>query len=79
MSSIKNKLKFLEQLSNKGLFPNDHYRIWTMCQTALEIVKLTVEEAEKYKMTDEQYYLDFEDKLNALSVKDHSNNADSGN
>lgn len=79
MSGIKNKLKFLEQLSNKGLFPNDHNRIWTMCQVTLEMVKLTVEEAEKYKMTDEQYYLDFEDKLNAWSVKDHSKNADSGN
>lgn len=79
MNGIKNKLKFLEQLLNKGSFSNNKNRIWTMCQASLEMVKLTVEEAEKYKMTDEQYYLDFEDELNALSVKDHSNNADSGN
>lgn len=71
--------KIFNNLIYKSDFSNDRNRIRTMCQIALEIVKLTVEEAEKYKMTDEQYYLDFEDKLNALSVKDHSNNADSGN
>lgn len=76
---MNRRIKRLNDLIYKSNFPNDKNRIWTMCQAALEMVKLTVEEAEKYKMTDEQYYLDFEDKLNAWSVKDHSKNADSGN
>ena len=42
------------------------------CQVFIEQLTKLVEEAEINKQTDEQYYLDFEDNLNLLSVKDHS-------
>ena len=35
-----------------------------------------VEEAERLKMTNEQFYIKFEDALNILSCKDHSGNAE---
>lgn len=73
MSGLKNKIKFLEQLLNKGQFPNDHNRIWTMCQATIQMAMLTVAEAERCEMTNKQFYIEFEDILNELSVKDHSN------
>ena len=35
---------------------------------------LAADEAEKLKLTDEQFYINFEDALNILSVRDHSGN-----
>lgn len=66
------KIKFLKKLLNKGTFPNEKNRIWTMCQATLQMAMMTVIEAEKAGMTGEQMYLHFEDCLNALSVKDHN-------
>ena len=40
----------------------------------LIIVNDPTEEAEKLKLTDKQWYLAFEDYLNILSCKDHSEN-----
>lgn len=52
-------------------FPNQKNRIYTMAQTTLKMCELVIEEAEKYNMTDEQFFLNWEDKLNELSIKDH--------
>lgn len=67
MDIIK-KLKF-------GYFPNDKNRLWTMCQVTLKLATLTSEYAEEKNLTDTPFYLDFEDVLNCISVKDHSNEA----
>lgn len=72
MSGIKNKLKLLEQLLTKKQFSNEHNRIWTMCQATIQMAILTVAEAEKCKMTNKQFYIEFENILNELSVKDHN-------
>ena len=81
----------LIRLLSAGRFPNDKNRIWTMCQVVIKLTLMTIEEAEKAGMTDEQFYLAFEDILNEASIKDHNKqdieiiedfkkfNADSGN
>ena len=66
----------------QGKFDNDKNRMYNVCQTALMFVKSVVNEAERLKMCDEQFYLDWEDELNFLSTKDHElsikdHNADS--
>lgn len=38
----------------------------------LEQLKLFIEIIEKNRLTNEQWFLDFEDKLNKLSIKDHN-------
>ena len=59
-----------------GYFPNEKNRVWTMCQCALKLALLASEEAEKSGLTDEQFYINFEDALNLISVKDHSINSE---
>ena len=61
-------------LIKSGRFPNEKNRVWTMCQIALHMATLAADEAEKLKLTDEQFYINFEDALNILSVRDHSGN-----
>ena len=62
----------LMKLIKSGRFPNEKNRVWTMCQASLQMLMMTVIEAEKAGMTDEQFYLNFEDTVNELSVKDHT-------
>lgn len=64
----------LIKLFSAGRFPNNKNRIWTMCQVALQLATRCVDEAEKYDMTNEQFYIAWEDALNTLSVKDHTSN-----
>ena len=59
-----------------GHFPNEKNRVWTMCQCVLKLATLANDEAERLKMTDEQFYINFEDALNILSCKDHSGDAE---
>ena len=66
------KIDYLKQLMNRGLFPNENNRIWTMCQASLQMLMMTVIEAEKSNMVDEQFYIEFENAINQLSVKDHN-------
>ena len=66
------KIDYLKQLMNRGLFPNEKNRIWTMCQASLQMLMMTVIEAEKSNMVNEQFYIEFENAINQLSVKDHN-------
>ena len=54
------------------MFPNNKNRVWTMCQVALKLCLQCVDEAEKNNLTNEQFYIAFEDCLNKVSVKDHA-------
>lgn len=54
------------------MFPNNKNRVWTMCQVALKLCLQCVDEAEKNNLTNEQFYIAFEDCLNKISVKDHT-------
>lgn len=62
------------KLLRSGIFPNDKNRIWTMCKVVIQMATSVVDEAERCNMTDEQFFIEFEDALNLLSVKDHSGN-----
>lgn len=66
------KTKSMKQLE-KGMFPNDINRLYTMCQVVIQLATQTVEMAEKLRLTDKQFYINFEDYINQLSVKDHTN------
>ena len=61
----------LIKLLSAGHFPNNKNRVWTMCQVALKLCLQCVDEAEKDNLTNEPFYLAFEDCLNKISVKDH--------
>ena len=70
---MKNAKKdYVSDLLHFGMFPNDKNRVWTMCQIVLKMATQVVEAAENLKMTDEQFFINFEDALNILSCKDHS-------
>lgn len=62
----------LIKLLSAGRFPNNKNRVWTMCQVVIKLLLKTVEEAEKNNLTNEQFYLSFEDIINKASVKDHT-------
>jgi hypothetical protein len=64
----------LMKLIKSGRFPNEKNRVWAMCQATLHMATLAADEAERLKLTDEQFYINFEDALNVLSVRDHSGN-----
>ncbi len=71
---MKNNL-FKDKLINllsAGHFPNNKNRVWTMCQVVIKLMLATVEEAEKNGLTNEPFYISFEDILNKASVKDHN-------
>ena len=72
MKKLEKKIDFLKQLMTKGRFPNEKNRIWTMCQASLQMLMMTVIEAEKSNMVNEQFYIEFENAINQLSVKDHN-------
>ena len=38
----------------------------------LQSLKLLIKEAEMLGLTNEQFWIDFEDELNELSIKDHN-------
>lgn len=62
----------LIKLLSAGRFPNEKNRVWTMCQVALKLCLQCVEEAEKSNLTNEQFYLAWENCLNKVSCKDHN-------
>ena len=72
MKKLEKKIDFLKQLMTRGRFPNEKNRIWTMCQASLQMLMMTVIEAEKSNMVNEQFYIEFENAINQLSVKDHN-------
>lgn len=67
-----NRKEYLKQLLKKGLFSSEKNRIWTMCEATLQMLIMTVIEAEKAGLTDEQFYINFENSVNELSIKDHT-------
>ena len=55
----------------QGQFDSDKQRLWSACQTALFMIRNIITEVEKAGMCNEQFFIDFEDELNELSIKDH--------
>lgn len=53
-------------------YANDKNYFYNLGQVILKVTKDYIKEIEKYKMTNEQFFIDWEDKLNELSIKDHN-------
>ena len=43
-----------------------------LCSLAVRLIEICVNVVERRQMCNEQWYIEIEDKLNQLSVKDHS-------
>lgn len=55
-----------------GKYDNDKNRLYHWTKAYLQSLKLMVKEAEELKLTDEQFWIDFENELNLISIKDHN-------
>lgn len=67
---MKNRLAEVVKKLKLGNFPNDKNRIFTLCQYALINVQMAYMAAQDAEMMDEQFVIDFLDKLNEISVWD---------
>lgn len=56
----------------QGQFDNEHNRIYHACKTMLMALNTLVKQAEEAGLTDKDFWIDFEDELNTISIKDHS-------
>lgn len=56
----------------QGNYTNLKNQLYNQCQTLLVMLKHLVNVAEANNMTSEQMWIDFEDELNAISIKDHN-------
>lgn len=68
-------LQNIQKLSGikQGAFDSKHQELYMKGQMLLKMVELYIKSIEKEKMTDKQFFIDWEDALNELSVKDHNN------
>lgn len=56
----------------QGKYDNEKNRLYNQGLTLLKMVSIYVKQVELAKMTNEQFFLDWEDKLNELSVMEHN-------
>lgn len=54
-----------------GNYPNKKNELYHQGQLILKALETYIKEAEYYQMTNEQFFIDFEDRINELSIKDH--------
>lgn len=54
------------------MYTNTKNRLYHYGQKVLEIVKTYINMVEEAKMCDKQFFIEWEDCLNLLSVKDHN-------
>lgn len=47
-------------------------RLKNSCNNILTKLRMLIQEAELMKLTDSQWWIQFEDELNELSIKDHN-------
>lgn len=53
----------------QGRFDSDKERLYSACKTLTFMLNSIVEEVEKAEMTNEQFFIDFLDTINEISVK----------
>lgn len=71
---MNNVLKQIQKATGikQGQYDNEKNRLWAQGQTLLKMLDVYVKQVEAAKMTDEQFFIEWEDAVNELSVKDHS-------
>lgn len=55
-----------------GKYDNEKNRLFHQGRAILEMLKIYIKQVEEAGMTNEQFFIDFEDSINELSVKDHT-------
>lgn len=56
----------------QGKYDNEKNRLYHQGKSLLSMLDMYIRQVEYAKMTNEQFFIDFEDKLNELSIKDHA-------
>lgn len=56
----------------QGAFDSKHQQLFMQGQTLLKMTELFIKSVEEAKMTDMDWFINWEDEINALSVKDHN-------
>ena len=51
------------------IYTNDKNRLWHMCQVSVSMLEELMGQIEKHDLQNEQFVLDWLDKINELSVK----------
>lgn len=51
------------------IYTNDKNRLWHMCQVSISMLEELMRQIEKHDLQNEQFVLDWLDKINELSVK----------
>lgn len=51
------------------IYANEKNRLWNMCQLSIRMLEELMSQIEKAKLQNEQFVLDWLDKINELSVK----------
>lgn len=71
MNDVQKKMQKMTGIK-QGQFDSDKERLYNACKTILYVTKKVINEIELAGMTNEQFFIDFEDELNELSIKDHN-------
>lgn len=51
------------------IYANEKNRLWNLCQISIKMLEELMKQIEDAKLTNEQFVLDWLDKINELSVK----------
>lgn len=70
MNEFRKKLQKVTGIK-QGQFDNHKSMLYNACQTILFMTRNIIREVELAGMTNEQFFINFEDELNELSIKDH--------
>lgn len=71
---MNNTLKELQKETGikMGKYDNEKNRLFHQGNALLKMLDVYIKQVEYSKMTNEQFFIQFEDKLNELSIKDHN-------
>lgn len=56
----------------QGAYDSEKNRLYYQGLTLLKMLKLYIKQVEEAKMINESFFIDWEDSLNELSIKDHN-------
>ena len=68
------QVQHIQKLSGikQGQYDNVHNMLYHQGQTLLKMIDIYIKQVEEAKMTDSQFFINWEDKLNEYSIKDHN-------
>lgn len=75
MNDVLKKLQ-KETGIKQGNYSNRKNQLYHTCKTFILMLENLIKQVEYENMTNEQFFIDFEDKLNELSIKDHNASLD---